>query len=91
MWLIFSFSTHPTNFQKAVGMILISEYVGPTHTLISLCSFFTVCMSLGPPNRYSYPNDVLKYCQHTPLELEVFSEFIDPDHFDVNQFSEILC
>jgi hypothetical protein len=43
MLLIFLFSTHPTNFQKAVGRILMSEYVDLTHTLISLyilCSTF---------------------------------------------------
>jgi hypothetical protein len=43
MLLIFLFSTHPTNFQKAVGRILTSEYVDLTHTLILLyilCSTF---------------------------------------------------
>jgi hypothetical protein len=36
MLLISLFSTHPTNFQKAAGRILMSEYVDLAHALISL-------------------------------------------------------
>lgn len=41
MLLIFLFSTRPTNFQKAVGRILMSEYVDLTQTFISL---YTLCV-----------------------------------------------